>query len=198
MCKVRRCTTGPSFFNSFLLIFHICTVQWLNCTNLKDELNRSYNGGGVVYLLQSELSISSIQYVIVVCVLVSRPNPCFLRRVPFIKPDVSVFLSIWSTFYAECPFWVRTREPQCLVNEWSLVVFFHFYGRNVPKPTQWIISALKAVSKCLIEYTLNSGATSRKKGTQRFQTKQTKVSEEATVSAFPRKSNWSYVISIRN
>ena len=30
---------------------------------MKDELNRSYNGGGVVYLLQSELSTSTRQYV---------------------------------------------------------------------------------------------------------------------------------------
>ena len=29
---------------------------------MKDELNRSYNGGGVVYLLQSELSNSTLQY----------------------------------------------------------------------------------------------------------------------------------------
>ena len=29
---------------------------------MKDELNRSYNGGGVVYLLQSELSTSTRQY----------------------------------------------------------------------------------------------------------------------------------------
>ena len=49
-------------FCSFLLIFHIYTVQWLNCTNMKDELNCSYNVGGVVYLLQSELSHSTMQY----------------------------------------------------------------------------------------------------------------------------------------
>ena len=29
---------------------------------MKDELNRSYNGGGVVYVLKSELSRSSLQY----------------------------------------------------------------------------------------------------------------------------------------
>ena len=29
---------------------------------MKDELNRSYNGGGVVYLLQGELSRSYVQY----------------------------------------------------------------------------------------------------------------------------------------
>ena len=50
------------FFNYFLLIFQICTVQWLNCTNLKYELNRSYNGGGVVYLRKSEASRSTWQY----------------------------------------------------------------------------------------------------------------------------------------
>ena len=33
--------------------------QRLNCTNLKDELYRSPNGGGGVYLLQSELSYST-------------------------------------------------------------------------------------------------------------------------------------------
>ena len=32
---------------------------------MKDELNRSYNGGGVVYLLKSELSRSAIQYQII-------------------------------------------------------------------------------------------------------------------------------------
>ena len=46
-----------------MLIFQICTFQWLKCTNMKDELNCSYNGGGVVYLLQSELSRSSLQYI---------------------------------------------------------------------------------------------------------------------------------------
>ena len=30
---------------------------------MKDEQNRSYNGGGGVYLLQSELSYSTMQYV---------------------------------------------------------------------------------------------------------------------------------------
>ena len=46
-----------------------CTIprslDWdcrLSCRNLKDEINYSYNCGGVVYLLQIELSISSIQY----------------------------------------------------------------------------------------------------------------------------------------
>ena len=55
--------TSHSFFNYFSLIFQISIVQWLNCQNLKDELNRSYNGGGVVYLPQSEASYSSIQYI---------------------------------------------------------------------------------------------------------------------------------------
>ena len=32
---------------------------------MKDELNRSYNGGGVVYLLQSELSNSTLHYPLV-------------------------------------------------------------------------------------------------------------------------------------
>ena len=40
------------FFDYFSLIFQIFTVQWLNCTNLKYERNRSYNGGGVVYVLK--------------------------------------------------------------------------------------------------------------------------------------------------
>ena len=35
-----------------MLIFQICTVQWLNCTNLKYELNRSHNREGVVYVLK--------------------------------------------------------------------------------------------------------------------------------------------------
>ena len=60
--KLRICTTSPSFLNSFLLIFQICTVQWLNCKNLKYELNRSYNGVVVVYLRKSEASHSSLQY----------------------------------------------------------------------------------------------------------------------------------------
>ena len=49
-------------FLTFLLIIQICTIQWLNCKNLKDELNRTHNGGGVLYLLQSELSYSTMQY----------------------------------------------------------------------------------------------------------------------------------------
>ena len=36
----------------FLLILKKGTVQWLNCTYLKYELNHSYNGGKVVYLLK--------------------------------------------------------------------------------------------------------------------------------------------------
>ena len=40
-------------FNYFLLIFQISIFQWLNCRNLKDELNLCYNGGGVVYVLKS-------------------------------------------------------------------------------------------------------------------------------------------------
>ena len=31
---------------------------------MKDELNFSYNGGGIVYQLQSELSYSTMQYVL--------------------------------------------------------------------------------------------------------------------------------------
>ena len=31
----------------------MCTLQWLNWTNLKDELNCSHNGAEVAYLLQS-------------------------------------------------------------------------------------------------------------------------------------------------
>ena len=62
MCKFRTYTTSPLFFLYFLLIFQKGTVQWLNCTYLKYELNRSYNSGGVVYVLKSELSISSLQY----------------------------------------------------------------------------------------------------------------------------------------
>ena len=52
VCKIHTYTTSHSFFNYFSLIFQICTVQWLNCTNLKYEQNRSYNGGGVVYVLK--------------------------------------------------------------------------------------------------------------------------------------------------
>ena len=57
--KFRRYTISPSFFYYLLLIFRISIVHWLNCRNLKDELNRSYNGGVVVYLLQSELSMEN-------------------------------------------------------------------------------------------------------------------------------------------
>ena len=53
VCKFNRCEYSPSFFNYFLLVFRIFTVQWLNCKNLKDELNCSYNGGGDAYILQS-------------------------------------------------------------------------------------------------------------------------------------------------
>ena len=45
-----------------MLIFQILIVQGLKCQNLKDELNRSHIGGGVLYLLQSELSRSAGQY----------------------------------------------------------------------------------------------------------------------------------------
>ena len=62
VCKFCTYTTSHSFFNYFSLIFQICTVQWLNCTNLKYERNRCYNGGGVVYVLKRELSRSAIQY----------------------------------------------------------------------------------------------------------------------------------------
>ena len=53
VCKFRTYTTSHSFFNYVSLIFQINTVQWLNCTNLKYYLNRSYNGGGVVYVLKA-------------------------------------------------------------------------------------------------------------------------------------------------
>ena len=49
------------FFNYFSLIFKKGTGKWLNCTYLKYELNRSYNGGGVVYPLKSEASRSTLQ-----------------------------------------------------------------------------------------------------------------------------------------
>ena len=32
---------------------------------MKNELNHSYNGGGIVYLLQSELSTSTRQYALI-------------------------------------------------------------------------------------------------------------------------------------
>ena len=53
VCKFRTYTTCHSFLNDFLLIFKKGTVQWLECTYLKYELNRSYNGGGVVYVLKA-------------------------------------------------------------------------------------------------------------------------------------------------
>ena len=62
LCKFHRFATSHSFFSYFLLIFQICIVQWLNWTNLKYELNCSYNGGGVVYLRKSEASRSTLQY----------------------------------------------------------------------------------------------------------------------------------------
>ena len=60
MCKFRRFEYSPSLFNSFLLI----------CTNLKDELNCSYNVGGDAYRLQS----IAIHFKHTVC----RFNPVFL------------------------------------------------------------------------------------------------------------------------
>ena len=51
------------FFKSILLIFHILIAQWLNYRNMKDELNFSHNGGGVVYLLQS----GAIHFNLTVC-----------------------------------------------------------------------------------------------------------------------------------
>ena len=54
--KFRRYTiTCPSFFNCLLIIFRILIFHWLKCQNLKDELNRFYNGGVVVFLLHSEV-----------------------------------------------------------------------------------------------------------------------------------------------
>ena len=53
LCKFCMFAISHSLLNYFTLIFQISLVQWLNCRNLKDELNHSYNGGGVVYLLQS-------------------------------------------------------------------------------------------------------------------------------------------------
>ena len=53
VCKFCTYTTSHSFFDYFLLIFQISTFQWLNFTNLKYELNRSYIGGGVVYVLKA-------------------------------------------------------------------------------------------------------------------------------------------------
>ena len=64
VCEFCTYPTSHSFFDFFSLIFQISIFQWLNCRNLKDELNRSYNGGGVVYLRKSEASRSSIQYVL--------------------------------------------------------------------------------------------------------------------------------------
>ena len=49
VCKFCTYTTSHSFFEYSLPIFQIEIVQWLNCRNLKYELNRSYNGGEVVY-----------------------------------------------------------------------------------------------------------------------------------------------------
>ena len=53
VCKFRTYPTSHSFSNYFLLIFQISTLQWLKCNNLKYELNRSCNGGGVVYVLKA-------------------------------------------------------------------------------------------------------------------------------------------------
>ena len=53
VCKFCTYTTSHSFFDYFSLIFQISTFQWLNCTNLKYDKNRSYNGGGVVYVLKA-------------------------------------------------------------------------------------------------------------------------------------------------
>ena len=48
VCKLRTYNTSPLYFYFYLLAFQFSTVQWLNCTNLKDDLNCSYNGGGVM------------------------------------------------------------------------------------------------------------------------------------------------------
>ena len=54
LCKFRsNATLVIRFSIIFLLIFHISIVQWLNCRNLKYELNRSYNGEEVVYVLKA-------------------------------------------------------------------------------------------------------------------------------------------------
>ena len=53
MWKYCICEYSPPFFNCFFLVFHSSAVQWLNCWNLKYELNFSYISKGDAYLLQS-------------------------------------------------------------------------------------------------------------------------------------------------
>ena len=54
----------------------------MNCTYLKYELNRSYNGGGVVYVLKSELSRSTGQYIL-------ERVDCNLTKTLYAYPRVS-------------------------------------------------------------------------------------------------------------
>ena len=62
MCTFCKCSPSPSCFHYFLLAFQICTFQWLNYTNMKDEINWSYTGGGVVlYVWSGYLTFSIIR-----------------------------------------------------------------------------------------------------------------------------------------
>ena len=63
VCKFCSYASSLSFSDFFLLIFHVSTVQWINCGILKDEQHCSYNGGGDAYLLKKSSDFSSIQYI---------------------------------------------------------------------------------------------------------------------------------------
>ena len=62
VCKFCRYVYSPSFFNCFLLIYQISTVQCIKCRNKKDDINCSYNCWGDTYPLKVLLYISTIQY----------------------------------------------------------------------------------------------------------------------------------------
>ena len=55
---------------------------------MKDELHCSYNDGGVVYLLQSELSTSTLQYIRGVLAKYGHPTPTKRQLPPHKNQDI--------------------------------------------------------------------------------------------------------------
>ena len=94
MCKCCRCETSPSFFNSLFINFNICSFQWLNFKNLKDDINGSYNGVGVAYLLQSvaihfNLTVSKKDRFFAFCVYKN------------VSQKIWIFLGIWYELFSD-------------------------------------------------------------------------------------------------
>ena len=77
-----------SYFNYILLVLQISTVQWLNCRNMKDELNCSYIGWGLAYVLKVLLSISTIEYLLLGASLLNCNNVKKDRKLAFLRSNL--------------------------------------------------------------------------------------------------------------